>query len=117
MELFSLPTISTHNYILFERNSSQYNQISFKNRPIYRMRFTLPLVLLLTLGLTEARKCTCNGGFSNTAAACRAISANVGLGCDFPACCVNPGDQETRFRNMCRQLGFSGSSCRECSAC
>lgn len=78
--------------------------------------------LLLGLGsltmTTSALKCACEGGTDHSRIACDRIGAEYGLhGCGFTGCCVFPGDQQRRFIDTCRHMGFEFKRCDDCPAC
>lgn len=75
-------------------------------------------VLVLGLGgisTTEAVKCRCEGGRLSRNA-CDEVGGVYEYSCGFLGCCLNE-QQQNKFVEICKTLGYGFKRCDDCATC
>ncbi|EKV19709.1 hypothetical protein PDIG_01560 [Penicillium digitatum PHI26] len=83
------------------------------------------LTLLMGLGtLATAQvaarsiKCACDGITDHSQTACVQTGGSFNAaGCGFAGCCVYANNEQTRFIETCRTLGYGFRRCDDCRSC
>lgn len=81
--------------------------------------------LLLGLGTlaiaqvgSRSIKCVCDGIPDNSKTACVQTGGSFNAtGCEFAGCCVYANNEQTRFIENCKTLGYGFRRCDDCRSC
>lgn len=116
----------------FARTVSEPIRLSIRwtqslNVLIQTMHLSISTYFAFLLGLgtlataqVESRsiKCVCDGITDNSQTACVQTGGSFNVtGCGFAGCCVYANNEQTRFIENCRTLGYGFRRCDDCRSC